>query len=74
MAREQVEQLWATVCYTCPARIRTPDGPTCDTRNIGRVKSNGSTPNKPLNCPDGNDQFSTSGIKEILRGNGRNGN
>jgi hypothetical protein len=71
MARIEVEDIWPTVCYTCPARIPTPDGPACDERNIGRPKSNGSVKNRPLFCPNGNSQDDENNIENILRNNGR---
>lgn len=69
MAQAEVEQLWKTVCYTCPARVRTSEGSVCDESKIGQVKSNGSTKSRPFNCPNSN---ASNPFKEIYRNGGRN--
>jgi hypothetical protein len=67
MAREQVGEVWVTVCYTCPARTRTSEGPICDERNIGQIKSNGSKMNRPLYCPKNNGQGDGRSPEDLLR-------
>jgi len=71
MGRTEIEKTWPTVCYTCPARTQTLDGPVCYEGNFKIANSDGSERNRPLYCPNGNGHTDSTNIKEIFRNNGR---